>query len=171
MCTERRCSSPTTSPHRINSVTMEGLTLHRARFAELDVQHLYALLKLRQDVFIVEQKCAFPEIDGRDTEPGVTHLWISDAHAPLSYLRVFDYEDGAVRIGRVVTAAHARGRGLSGKLMLAALDLVGERPAQLDAQVDTTSFYARFGFGIAGPEYLEDDIPHILMTRPGAVRR
>jgi len=123
---------------------------------------------------VVEQKCPFPEIDGRDTEPGVVHLWVADETGPLSYLRVFDStgaevraEQPPVRIGRVVTAAHARGRGLSGALMLAALEIVGSRPSLLDAQVDTASFYARFGFAVSGDEYLEDDIPHVLMTRPG----
>jgi len=140
----------------------------RARFADLDAPTLYTLLKLRQDVFVVEQKCAFPEIDGRDAEPGVTHLWVGDEAGPLSYLRVFEDEGGGVaRIGRVVTAAHARGRGLSAQLMTAALELIGDAPAQLDAQVESAPFYARFGFSVVGPEYLEDDIPHVLMTRPG----
>lgn len=148
---------------------MESLDVRCARFAELDASTLYALLKLRQDVFVVEQKCAFPEIDGRDAEPGVTHLWIADGTGPLSYLRVFEAAEGAARIGRVVTTARARGRGLSGRLMTAALELVGGAPALLDAQVESASFYARFGFGVAGPEYLEDDIPHVPMTRPGRV--
>jgi len=145
---------------------MMPFEIRRARFAELDAATLYALLKLRQDVFVVEQKCAFPEIDGRDAESGVTHLWIADESGPLSYLRVFEDEgDGIARIGRVVTAAPARGRGLSARLMTAALEIVGDAPAQLDAQVESASFYARFGFDVAGPEYLEDDIPHVLMTR------
>lgn len=147
---------------------MKSFEIRRARFVELDVPTLYGLLKLRQDVFVVEQKCAFPEIDGRDAEPGVTHLWLADETGPLSYLRVFDDEsDGVARIGRVVTAAHARGRGLSARLMTAALELIGDTPAQLDAQVESASFYARFGFIVAGPEYLEDDIPHMLMKRAG----
>jgi ElaA protein len=154
---------------------MERLEVHRAGFAELDPHTLYALLKLRQDVFVVEQKCAFPEIDGRDVEPGVLHLWVADESGPLSYLRVFgadaqDETDGPVRIGRVVTAAHARGRGLSAALMRAALDLVGDRPSVLDAQVESAPFYAKFGFELDGPEYLEDDIPHIQMTRPANAR-
>lgn len=145
---------------------METLEVRRARFAELDAPTLYALLKLRQDVFVVEQKCAFAEIDGRDTEAGVVHLWIADRTGPLSYLRVFGDEGGGLaRIGRVVTAVHARGRGLSGRLMTAALELVGEAPAVLDAQVDTASFYARFGFVATGAEYLEDGIPHVEMVR------
>jgi ElaA protein len=148
---------------------METLEVQQARFAELGASTLYALLRLRQDVFVVEQKCAFPEIDGRDPEPGVVHLWISDETGPLSYLRVFEDEGGVTRIGRVVTAARARGRGLSGRLMTAALELVGDRPSQLDAQVASASFYARFGFVATGPQYLEDDIAHVLMTRPGRV--
>src|SRR5690606_34048120 len=83
-------------------------TVRVASFAELDAPTLYRLLKLRVDVFVVEQKCAYPELDGRDLEPETRHLWIEDgAGAPLAYLRVLREPDGAARIGRVVTAPHA----------------------------------------------------------------
>ncbi len=81
---------------------------HRARFHELEVDTLYALLKLRSDVFVVEQACPYPELDGRDTEPGTWHLWLGD-DAPLAYLRILADPEGVRRIGRACTAREARG--------------------------------------------------------------
>jgi ElaA protein len=138
-----------------------------ATFADLDALTLYRLLRLRMDVFVVEQECAFPDIDGRDTEPTTRHLWFEQAHEPLVYLRIV--EDGAVaRIGRVVTAKTARGNGLAGELLTAALVAIGPRPVALDAQQHLTGFYARYGFAVNGPEYLDDGIPHVPMLRQTA---
>jgi ElaA protein len=140
-----------------------------ATFGELDATTLYALLRLRTDVFVVEQHCPYPELDGRDVEVGTRHLWLApegdpqDVHA---YLRLLTEPDGAVRIGRVCTAAKARGEGLSARLMDAALELAGEQtPAVLDAQSYLVGFYERYGFAPNGPEYIEDGIPHVPMRR------
>jgi ElaA protein len=139
--------------------------LHTARFADLDTATLYALLKLRVDVFVVEQACAYPDLDGRDTEPDAMHLWLERGGAPEAYLRILDDPDGAARIGRVVVAKQARGDRLAGRLMTAALDLVGDGPAVLEAQSYLRDFYERYGFVATGPEYLEDGIPHLPMRR------
>ena len=140
--------------------------LHTATFAELDAATLYALLRLRVDVFVVEQHCAYPEIDGRDTEPGALHVWLADEPAhPLGYLRILSDPGGVARIGRVAVARPARGAGLAQRLMRAALDHVGDRPCVLDAQAGLVDFYADFGFVVTGPEYLEDGIPHVPMRR------
>jgi ElaA protein len=142
-------------------------TVRVASFAELDAPTLYGLLRLRVDVFVVEQRCAYPELDGRDLEPETRHLWIEgDDGAPLAYLRVLRDPDGAARIGRVVTAPHARGRGLAAALMAAALRVVGDRASRLDAQTPVAGFYARFGYRVAGEEYLDEGIPHVPMFRP-----
>lgn len=151
--------------------------IHRARFAELDTRTLHDLLRLRVDVFVVEQACPYPEIDGRDTEPGTRHLWLADpaTGAPTAYLRVLAEPGGSpsspgshgiARIGRVVTAPSARGGGAAGRLMSAALEEIGPRDVVLDAQAHLAGFYARFGFTPSGPEFLEDGIPHVPMTRP-----
>ena len=85
-------------------------TLHMATFADLDAYTLYALLRLRVDVFVVEQHCAYPEIDGRDTEPGALHVWLADEPTqPLGYLRILSDPGGVARIGRVAVARSARG--------------------------------------------------------------
>lgn len=138
-----------------------------AAFSELDAATLYGLLRLRVDVFVVEQKCAYPELDGRDDEPDTRHLWIPDGDGtPLAYLRILRDPDGAARIGRVVTAARARGRGLAAALMAAALRVIGDRPSRLDAQTRVAGFYERYGYRVAGEEFLEDGIPHVPMFRP-----
>jgi ElaA protein len=140
--------------------------LRSARFAELDPATLYALLRLRVDVFVVEQNCPYPELDGRDAEPATVHLWLEHNGAPASYLRILA-DPGAARIGRVCTAAAHRGGGLSGRLVAAALDLIGDRPSVLDAQAHLVGFYARFGFEVAGERFVEDGIPHVPMALPG----
>ncbi|MFL6052952.1 MAG: GNAT family N-acetyltransferase [Actinoallomurus sp.] len=138
---------------------------HVASFAELDARTLYALLRLRVDVFVVEQQCPYPELDGRDTEPGTRHVWLAgDSGAPEAYLRVLDDPDGA-RIGRVATAPHARGSGLAGRLMEAALEVVGDRTVRLEAQTYVADFYTRYGFVVDGPEYVEDGVAHVPMIR------
>jgi ElaA protein len=138
--------------------------LRTATFRDLEIGTLYAILKLRSDVFVVEQQCAYAELDGRDNEPGTRHLWFSRDGDVRAYLRILD-EGDAQRIGRVVTAQDARGAGLADRLLGAALTIIGNRPSVLDAQAYLVGFYARHGFRPAGPERLEDGIPHVPMLR------
>ncbi|GAB2623157.1 ElaA protein [Paractinoplanes abujensis] len=138
--------------------------LRTASFRDLDTTTLYAILKLRADVFVVEQDCVYGDIDGRDTEPGTRHLWFERDGEVRAYLRILD-DDGVERIGRVVTAPQARGAGLAGRLMDHALTVIGHRPSVLDAQAHLAKFYTRYGYQQTGPEYIEDGIPHIPMRR------
>src|SRR5690606_12091269 len=119
----------------------------------------------------VEQHCPYPELDGRDTEPDACHLWIERDGVPVSYLRLLTDPDGTARIGRVVTAPAARGDGLAGRLLTEALRLIGDRACVLSAQSHLAHFYARYGFVVTGPEFLEDGIPHVPMRRPGTDTR
>jgi ElaA protein len=139
--------------------------LRTASFADLNARTFHDLLKLRIDVFVVEQNCPYPELDGRDVEPGTRHLWLTDGGTPLAYLRILADPDGSARIGRVVVAPQARGGGHAGRLMNAALEVVGNRPCVLDAQSHLVAFYTRRGFAVSGPEYVEDGIPHTPMRR------
>ena len=135
-----------------------------ASFRDLDTTTLYAILKLRADVFVVEQKCFYADLDGRDTEPGTRHLWLQRGDEILAYLRILD--DGDVeRIGRVVTAPAARGAGHAQRLMAEALTGLGNRPSVLGAQSYLVRFYGKFGYVQSGPEYDEDGIPHVPMLR------
>jgi ElaA protein len=135
-----------------------------ASFRDLDATTLYALLKLRVDVFVVEQECPYPELDGRDDEPGTRHVWLVRGDEILAYLRILD-DGGTERIGRVVTAPSARKGGYASRLMEHALSVIGNRPSTLEAQAHLTGFYSRFGYVEAGPGYLEDGIPHVPMKR------
>jgi ElaA protein len=151
------------------------LRLRAAPFAELDAATLYGLIRLRIDVFVVEQCCPYPELDGRDTEPATTHLWLEPDQAtgpdqapgpvpvPGAYLRILQEPDGAARIGRVCTATPLRGQGLAARLVGEALQRLGGRPCVLAAQAHLTGFYGRLGFGVTGPEFIEDGIVHVPM--------
>ena len=135
-------------------------------FEDLDARTAYLLWQLRESVFVVEQACAYLELDGRDLEPGTRHVWASTPdEGPVGYLRVLDDGDLA-RIGRVLVSRPHRGRGLSSLLMRAALDVVGDRPSRLDAQTPLAGWYTGFGYRPDGPEFVEDGIPHVPMRRP-----
>jgi ElaA protein len=139
--------------------------LRVASFRDLTATTLYAILKLRCDVFVVEQKCFYADLDGRDTEDGTRHVWLARGDEILAYLRILN-DHRVERIGRVVVAPGARGAGHAGRLMDEAVRIVGNRPCVLDAQSHLVDFYARFGYQQTGPEFLEDGIPHVPMLRP-----
>lgn len=139
--------------------------LRAAALANLEPATLYALLRLRVDAFVVEQRCPYPELDGRDTEPDTVHLWLDHASAPVAYLRTLAEPDGTARIGRVVVAPEHRDRGYAGRLLAAAHDRLGDRPCVLDAQSHLAALYARHGYRITGQEFWEDGIPHVPMRR------
>jgi len=138
--------------------------VHVAPFRELDNTTLYALLRLRVDVFVVEQECPYPELDGRDTEPETLHLWLEEGGSMLGYLRLLTDPEGR-RIGRVCVALEARGRGVAEALMHAALARC-TGPVVLDAQAHLSGWYERLGFVVAGPRFVEDGIPHVPMRLP-----
>lgn len=138
--------------------------VHRAYTADLDAGDFYRMLRLRVDVFVVEQECAYRELDDRDLEETARHFWIDSPDGwVLGYLRLLEEPDGTYRIGRVCTSSQARGTGLARKLMRAALAEVGRVPAVLSAQTDKLGFYRSFGFTEEGAEYVEDGIPHMDM--------
>lgn len=139
--------------------------LRVATFAQLDAAILYELLKLRVDVFVVEQRCPYPELDGRDCEPTTRHLWLERDDGIVAYLRLLADPDGSARIGRVVVAPAARGEGLAGRLLAETLVMINDRDCVLAAQSPLAAFYGRYGFRVTGPEFLEDGIPHVPMRR------
>jgi ElaA protein len=138
--------------------------VQRASFSELTTGELHAILRLRSDVFVVDQACAYADIDGRDEEPATVHHWIEREGRIVSYGRTLAEPDGVTRIGRVVTAANARGTGLAGALVATLAAGIGG-VAVLNAQAHLCDWYARFGFEMDGPEYVEDGIAHVPMRR------
>ena len=147
---------------------VSGYDVRVAAVGELDVRTSYLLWQLRESVFVVEQQCPYPELDGRDLEPTTRHVWVAaedaDGEQPVAYLRVLD--DGDVfRVGRVLVAASHRGRGLAGVLMARAHELCAGRAVVLDAQSYLVDFYTGLGYEVTGPEFLDDGIPHFPMRR------
>jgi ElaA protein len=141
-----------------------------AGFDELDSRTLYRILRLRSEVFVVEQACVYLDLDGRDVEPGTLHLWADpDPSSPTvaAALRVLTERDGSRRIGRVVTAAGHRGLGFAGTLMDHALKLIPAHAAViLDAQAGLEAWYEHWGFERSGDDFVEDGIVHVPMRRP-----
>lgn len=143
-------------------------------FAELNARELYRILKLRQEVFIVEQQCPYLDADGRDDRCYHLHGWkpaSGDPEILLAYLRVLPpglvYAEPAM--GRIVTAPEVRGSGIGRALMKEGLRRVketfGETAIRISAQQYLKKFYEEFGFRQAGEPYVEDGIPHIEMLR------
>lgn len=148
------------------------VALRRAWADDLDTATLYRLLALRVDVFVVEQRCPYPELDGRDLEPATRHFWLEDAEGQvISTLRLLVDRSGSdeeFRIGRVCTAEAERGRGHSARLMNAALAEVGDRPCRISAQTYLADMYAGYGFIADGDPFEEDGIGHLPMLRQAA---
>jgi len=141
-------------------------------FAQLDAATLYALLKLRSEVFVVEQQCVYLDPDGKDAHPDVLHL-IGRAgdDSIAAYLRILPagLSYPQVSFGRVLTAPAYRGRGLGDPLVRIALEHIERRwpgsDVQIGAQAHLEHYYARHGFVRNSETYLDDGIPHIDMLR------
>lgn len=146
------------------------LTWTTQPFDSLTLPELYALLQLRSEVFVVEQTCAFQDIDGQDQ--AATHLLGHTETGELTaYARLFQagivYPEAS--IGRVVVSPGFRRYGLGRELLQQAIgaveQLFGPQPIQIGAQLYLREFYESFGFWQTGDGYLEDGIPHIHMVR------
>ena len=139
-------------------------------YDELTRDDVFDMFKLRQEVFVVEQACIYPDID--DIDKRAHHLFARDADGHLSaYLRLIPpmgHYNGPA-IGRVVTAVHARGRGLGRELMgrgiRAAEHHFPAQPIHLSAQTYLRRFYTDLGFVTQGDAYDEDGIEHVHMVR------
>ena len=139
--------------------------------SELDTRELYGFLALRCQVFVVEQNCPYLDVDGQDLEAETCHVMAWEDGVLLAYLRLLDpsTQGGDVVIGRVVSAAESRGRGLGHGLMERALDEAARRwpgmPVYLSAQAHLQGYYGRYGFSPVTEVYLDDGIPHVGMRR------
>lgn len=156
------------------------LSLHSApAWEEIPARTAYKIARLRQEVFVVEQDCAYLDLDGRDLEPGAVQFWVEDTHGGVvATLRVLPenrvVSEGSApdpgtpaprSIGRVITAPLWRGNGIAAVLLEAAIASCAGHPILLHAQSYLTDWYAAFGFAACGPEHLEDGIPHTPMRR------
>ncbi|MSP71404.1 MAG: GNAT family N-acetyltransferase [Myxococcales bacterium] len=150
---------------------MESIAWRWATFPDLTLADLYALMALRQRVFVVEQQCAYLDADGRDA--GAWHLLLR-MRSLVGCLRVIpltgsDAKPGEHVLGRICTAPEIRRTGLGRELVRRAVARFGDRPLSMSAQKYLLPFYEQFGFLPFGEDYLEDGIPHRKMVR-AAVR-
>jgi len=154
------------------------LTWQCSPFDELSTKVLYAILKARQEVFVVEQNCPF--LDADDLDQHCLHLlgWQVQGsnNALAAYARLVPpgVKYGEPSIGRVITSPEFRGQGLGKELMLRAVQAMDELYSglaiRIGAQQYLERFYSGFGFVTVSPTYIEDGIPHVEMVRQGGTR-
>ncbi len=168
-----RDSGPEAHGHRSGSrsrlIAQGDLVWHQRPFDALSVRQLYAIMALRAQVFVVEQRCAYQDADGCDAVS--RHLWAEQPDGTMAaYLRVLPagVKFAEVSLGRVITAPDVRRSGLGRELMRRGIAAVGEGvPIRIGAQAYLERFYAEFRFERASGLYDEDGIPHIEMLRRG----
>jgi len=138
-------------------------------FGELNTTELYDLLELRSEIFVVEQNCAYQDLDGKDQK--ALHVIGTKNNKIVAYTRIFkagDYLEQAC-IGRVVVKDGERKHGYGLDIMKATIKAIEEQLREttiaLSAQTYLKRFYNSLGFQETGKEYLEDGIPHVMMVR------
>ncbi|MFL5488061.1 MAG: GNAT family N-acetyltransferase [Gemmatimonadaceae bacterium] len=168
-----KTSAPIAAATRANPVNVADISWQYSRLSELTSEELYAVVRLRESVFIVEQNCPYPDADGRD--PNAWHLlgWQSgaDERRLIAYARIFEagvrYTEAS--IGRVVTAPEVRGKGVGKILMAEALrrieSLAADQTVKIAAQRRIEKFYLDLGFRTISAPYEEDGIIHVDMIR------
>ncbi len=143
------------------------LNWHLKKFEELRCEEIYKILKIRNEVFIVEQQCAYQDCDGKDKKS--YHLYLEDNGEILCYLRILpkNVSYNEVSIGRVLVNKNYRGKGIAKEMMLKAMNFIeenlNEKEIKIQAQLYLFNFYKSLGFEEVSNEYLEDNIPHIDM--------
>lgn len=147
---------------------MQNITWQICRFQELTVAQLYAILRARSAVFVVEQNCPYLDMDDADQDSQHLIAWSEDQQA-AAYLRIvppgLKYPEAS--LGRVITSQFARGTGIGKELLTrgvaACQQLHPEHAIRIGAQQYLEKFYQSFGFVTVSEMYLEDDIPHVEM--------
>ena len=137
------------------------------KFKELKAEEIYKILEIRNEVFIVEQQCAYQDCDGKDEN--AYHLYLQDNDKIIAYLRILkkgvSYDE--ISIGRVLVHKNYRGKGIAREMMLKAINFIesnlNEKEIKIQAQSYLVNFYKSLGFKETSNEYLEDNIPHIDM--------
>ena len=138
-------------------------------FSELDTEDLYQILRIRSEVFVVEQDCVYQDIDNKDQN--AIHLYYKENDQIVAYTRIFkagDYYENP-SIGRVVVSKKERGKDFGKKIMIDSIEYIkqnikGEK-IELSAQKYLDKFYKDLGFYKIGEDYLEDGIPHQRMIK------
>lgn len=139
-------------------------------FDSLTVKELYAIMRLRSEIFVVEQNCVFLDADNKDLS--CQHLMLYHNKVLMAYARLvpagLSFTEPS--IGRIVTSNAARGKGFGKELLQLSIEncerLYGKKPIKIGAQLYLKTFYESFGFVQTGDIYDEDGIDHIDMIRP-----
>lgn len=143
-----------------------ALTIHKKTFSELTTAELYELLRIRTDVFVVEQNCVYQDMDYDDQQ--ALHLWLTKDGQIVALCRVCPAGTHMeqVSIGRVITTV--RGKGYGKEIMLTAIEAAkkhfGATHIDLEAQEYAKGFYEQVGFRQSSETFILDGIPHIRMT-------
>ncbi|MCM1989465.1 GNAT family N-acetyltransferase [Oceanirhabdus seepicola] len=140
------------------------MNLKMKKFSDLTVEELYGILKLRNEVFVVEQECIYQDCDNKDKN--AYHLFVEENSEIIAYLRILEkgisYDE--ISIGRVVVAKEQRKKGLARKIMMKAIDFIQEElneyEIRISAQEYLIDFYKSLGFEEVSEVYLEDSLPH-----------
>ena len=138
-------------------------------YNELTVDELYEILKLRSIVFVVEQNCAYQDLD--DIDKRSYHIYMKEKDKPeiKVYLRVFEKDKDTAQIGRVVTEKDSRRKGYASKLIEKGIEIskneMKKTKVYLEGQVYAAQLYEKLGFKIISDEFLEDGIPHYKMLK------
>lgn len=151
-------------------MTLAGITWSEMPAQDLGVRTLYDVLALRAAVFVVEQDCAYQDLDGLDLLEGTVHLIGRSGAAIAAYARIHAPDhDPTPWISRVIVSKQTRGQQLGRRLMERALACCEQhwpgQPVELGAQAHLSGFYGSFGFEATSAPYDEDGIPHIRMRR------
>lgn len=148
---------------------MDNIVWKIKTFDELSVTELYAIIKARVNVFVVEQDCPYPDLD--DSDQKAIHLWAEKNGEVLAYCRIFDkgIKYPETSIGRVLTTENARGKSFGKQMMKFAVEIIENRlktsEIRISAQDYLIKFYSDFGFSATDKKYLEDNLPHTEMFR------
>lgn len=150
---------------------MQKVTFSWRNFCELSLQELYAVLKLRSEVFVVEQKCVYLDLDDHDQD--ARHLLVTDKGALVAYLRVqppTEHHQSA-EIQRLVVDPRFRNKGLGHRVISEALEQIhqtfGQIEVEASAQTNLEKFYQDHGFERASEDYCDHGIPHFKVRRAG----
>lgn len=150
---------------------MNKLQWQRKNFKQLNTQQLYEILKLRVNVFVVEQDCPYPELDDKDTHPETIHLAAYDQGTLIAYARLLapgtSYPESS--IGRILVIKDHRRKGIGSLLVNKSTDEITKswpkQDIKISAQEYLQGFYEDLGFKKVSKPYLEDNIPHIAMIK------
>lgn len=141
------------------------------RWTEITPDEFFEIVRLRTEVFYVEQRIDVPDFDDLDRNPTTMHYWIADEAGCAAYLRVVELtepeHDAGLTFGRVAVRADQRGRGLARVLIQRVIDARGDEAMTIHSQEYVVPLYASFGFEVVGELYYEAGLPHLMMHRRG----